>query len=53
MVLKEVLRAMDVDARASSHPLSSKEDEVQTPEDIRQLFDTITYSKVRRGLHHS
>lgn len=50
MVLNEVIRAMDVDALASSHPLSSKEDDVQTPEDIMQLFDTVTYSKVRRRL---
>lgn len=38
---------MAVDALASSHPLSSKEEDVQKPEDISQLFDSITYSKVQ------
>lgn len=38
---------MAVDALASSHPLSSPADEVQTPAQISELFDTITYSKVK------
>lgn len=50
MVLNEVISVMSMDALASSHPLSSKEDDIQTPEDIKQLFDSITYSKVRRRL---
>uniref|UniRef100_A0A8C6TH92 Peptidase M1 membrane alanine aminopeptidase domain-containing protein n=1 Tax=Neogobius melanostomus TaxID=47308 RepID=A0A8C6TH92_9GOBI len=33
------------DALASSHPLSSKEDEILRPEQINALFDAITYSK--------
>lgn len=37
---------MGVDALASSHPLSSKEDEILRPEQISELFDAITYSKV-------
>lgn len=38
---------MGVDALASSHPLSSKEEDIMTPADISQLFDSITYSKVQ------
>uniref|UniRef100_A0A672QLP9 Aminopeptidase n=1 Tax=Sinocyclocheilus grahami TaxID=75366 RepID=A0A672QLP9_SINGR len=45
MVLQQVQRAFGVDALVSSHPLSSREDEVITPDQIDQLFDTITYSK--------
>ncbi|XP_050971956.1 aminopeptidase N isoform X2 [Labeo rohita] len=45
MVLQQVQRAFTVDALVSSHPLSSKEDEVVTPGQIDELFDTITYSK--------
>ncbi|KAK2913418.1 hypothetical protein Q8A67_001817 [Cirrhinus molitorella] len=45
MVLQQVQRAFAVDALVSSHPLSSNEDEVVTPDQIDQLFDTITYSK--------
>lgn len=45
MVLNEVISVMRMDALASSHPLSSKEDDIQTPFDIEQLFDSITYSK--------
>ncbi|XP_073693463.1 aminopeptidase N-like [Garra rufa] len=45
MVLQQVQRAFAIDALVSSHPLSSKEDEVVTPDQIDQLFDTITYSK--------
>uniref|UniRef100_A0A671SFY3 Aminopeptidase n=1 Tax=Sinocyclocheilus anshuiensis TaxID=1608454 RepID=A0A671SFY3_9TELE len=46
MVQQQVQRAFGVDALVSSHPLSSREDEVITPDQIDQLFDTITYSKV-------
>uniref|UniRef100_A0A671SHD3 Aminopeptidase n=1 Tax=Sinocyclocheilus anshuiensis TaxID=1608454 RepID=A0A671SHD3_9TELE len=45
MVQQQVQRAFGVDALVSSHPLSSREDEVITPDQIDQLFDTITYSK--------
>uniref|UniRef100_A0A8C7SI04 Aminopeptidase n=1 Tax=Oncorhynchus mykiss TaxID=8022 RepID=A0A8C7SI04_ONCMY len=45
IVLKEVHGAMSVDALASSHPLSSKEEDVMRPAQISELFDTITYSK--------
>lgn len=45
IVMNEIIGVMGVDALASSHPLSSLEEEIQTPEDITQLFDSITYSK--------
>uniref|UniRef100_A0A8C5M5S6 Aminopeptidase n=1 Tax=Leptobrachium leishanense TaxID=445787 RepID=A0A8C5M5S6_9ANUR len=45
IVLDDVHRVMAVDALASSHPLTSKEEEVNTPAEISQLFDSITYSK--------
>uniref|UniRef100_A0A3Q3ETP1 Aminopeptidase n=1 Tax=Labrus bergylta TaxID=56723 RepID=A0A3Q3ETP1_9LABR len=45
IVLNEIIGVMGVDALASSHPLSSKEEDVLKPEDISQLFDSITYSK--------
>ncbi|XP_069840540.1 aminopeptidase N-like [Dendropsophus ebraccatus] len=44
-VLYDVHRVMAVDALASSHPLTSKEEEVNTPSEISALFDSITYSK--------
>lgn len=47
IVLNEIIGVMGVDALASSHPLSSKEEEINTPADISQLFDSITYSKVQ------
>ncbi|MFT7813946.1 aminopeptidase N-like [Arapaima gigas] len=37
---------MQVDSLVSSHPLSCKEEDVMTPSDITQLFDSITYSKI-------
>ncbi|XP_061749583.1 aminopeptidase Ey-like [Nerophis ophidion] len=45
IVLNEVIGVMAEDAKASSRPLSTKEEEVQTPEQIWDLFDAITYSK--------
>ncbi|KAJ8335470.1 hypothetical protein SKAU_G00388120 [Synaphobranchus kaupii] len=45
MVLYDVHGVFAVDALASSHPLSSKEDEINKPEQINELFDSITYSK--------
>jgi hypothetical protein len=47
MVLNDVYRVMAVDALASSHPLSSPADEIKTPDQIMELFDSITYSKVK------
>ncbi|XP_026233377.1 aminopeptidase Ey-like [Anabas testudineus] len=45
IVLNEIISVMAVDALASSHPLSSKEADVVKPEQISELFDSITYSK--------
>lgn len=45
IVLKEVQPAMEVDSLNSSHPLSSPEAEIQTPSEISDLFDSISYSK--------
>lgn len=45
MVLNEVYRVMAVDALASSHPLSTPANEVNTPAQISELFDAISYSK--------
>uniref|UniRef100_A0AAQ5X9A9 Aminopeptidase n=1 Tax=Amphiprion ocellaris TaxID=80972 RepID=A0AAQ5X9A9_AMPOC len=45
IVLNDVHRVFAVDALASSHPLSSKEEDIQKPAQINELFDTITYSK--------
>ncbi|XP_062404144.1 aminopeptidase N-like isoform X1 [Sardina pilchardus] len=45
IVLDDVHRVFAVDALASSHPLSSKEEEIQRPEQISELFDAISYSK--------
>lgn len=46
IVLNDVHRVFAIDALASSHPLSSKEEEIQRPEQISEMFDTISYSKV-------
>uniref|UniRef100_A0AAQ5YAM0 Aminopeptidase n=1 Tax=Amphiprion ocellaris TaxID=80972 RepID=A0AAQ5YAM0_AMPOC len=45
IVLKDVHRVFAVDALASSHPLSSKEEDIQKPAQISELFDAISYSK--------
>ncbi|CAB1433690.1 unnamed protein product [Pleuronectes platessa] len=45
IVLDDVHRVFAVDALASSHPLSSKEEDIQRPEQISELFDAISYSK--------
>uniref|UniRef100_A0A8D3D6V7 Aminopeptidase n=1 Tax=Scophthalmus maximus TaxID=52904 RepID=A0A8D3D6V7_SCOMX len=45
IVLNEIIGVMAVDALASSHPLSSKEEDIMKPEHIMELFDSITYSK--------
>nr|AAC32754.1 aminopeptidase N [Pseudopleuronectes americanus] len=45
IVLNDVHRVFAVDALASSHPLSAKEDDIQRPEQISELFDAISYSK--------
>ncbi|XP_061578143.1 alanyl (membrane) aminopeptidase b, tandem duplicate 1 [Cololabis saira] len=45
IVLSDVHRAFGVDALASSHPLSSKEEDIQRPAQISEQFDAISYSK--------
>lgn len=50
MVLNEVYTVMATDALTTSHPLSSSEDEINTPAQISEVFDSITYSKV--GTEH-
>ncbi|XP_008068818.1 aminopeptidase N [Carlito syrichta] len=45
MVLNDVYRVMAVDALVSSHPLSTPAEEVNTPAQISELFDSISYSK--------
>ncbi len=47
IVLNEIIGVMGVDALASSRPLTSNEEDIQTPADIGQLFDSITYNKVQ------
>ncbi|XP_001920418.2 aminopeptidase N [Danio rerio] len=45
IILKDVHRVFAVDALASSHPLSSKEEDIIKPEQIIEQFDTVSYSK--------
>ncbi|XP_061077149.1 aminopeptidase Ey-like [Conger conger] len=45
IVLNDMHRVFAIDALASSHPLSSKEEEINKPEQISELFDAISYSK--------
>ncbi|XP_058501683.1 aminopeptidase N-like [Solea solea] len=45
IVLNDVHRVFAVDALASSHPLSSREVDIQKPAQISELFDAISYSK--------
>ncbi|XP_069322719.1 aminopeptidase N isoform X2 [Eulemur rufifrons] len=45
IVLNDIYPVMAVDALASSHPLSTPASEINTPAEISELFDTITYNK--------
>ncbi|NWQ66366.1 AMPN Aminopeptidase, partial [Neopipo cinnamomea] len=45
MVLNEVHEVMATDALATSHPLSFREDEINSPAQISEVFDSIAYSK--------
>ncbi|XP_057691883.1 alanyl (membrane) aminopeptidase b, tandem duplicate 1 [Corythoichthys intestinalis] len=45
IVLNDVHRVFAIDALTSSHPLSSKEEDIQKPAQISELFDAISYSK--------
>uniref|UniRef100_A0A8C7JZ34 Aminopeptidase n=1 Tax=Oncorhynchus kisutch TaxID=8019 RepID=A0A8C7JZ34_ONCKI len=44
-ILNDVHKVFAVDALASSHPLSRKEEEVNQPDEISEMFNTISYSK--------
>lgn len=46
IVLNDVHRVFAIDALTSSHPLSSKAEDIQKPAQISELFDAISYSKV-------
>ncbi|XP_027752999.1 aminopeptidase N [Empidonax traillii] len=45
MVLNEVHAVMATDALTTSHPLSFREDEINSPAQISEVFDSIAYSK--------
>nr|AVZ46167.1 Aminopeptidase N [Hyaena hyaena] len=45
MVLNDVYRVMAIDALATSHPLSTPASEINTPAQISEVFDSISYSK--------
>ncbi|XP_016007055.1 aminopeptidase N [Rousettus aegyptiacus] len=45
MVLNDMYSVMATDALASSHPLSTPAQEVNTPAQISEMFDSISYSK--------
>ncbi|XP_016324322.1 aminopeptidase N [Sinocyclocheilus anshuiensis] len=44
-ILYDLQRAFAVDSLTSSHPLSQKKEEVNTPSEISEMFNTISYSK--------
>ncbi|NWR52832.1 AMPN Aminopeptidase, partial [Regulus satrapa] len=50
MVLNELHAVMATDALASSRPLSFREEEINTPAQISEVFDSISYSKVCTGV---
>ncbi|NXO53182.1 AMPN Aminopeptidase, partial [Aramus guarauna] len=45
MVLNELYTVMATDALTTSHPLSFREDEINTPAQMNEVFDSIAYSK--------
>ncbi|XP_019935929.2 aminopeptidase N-like isoform X1 [Paralichthys olivaceus] len=45
IILSDVHKVFRVDALASSHPLSRREEEVITPPQISEMFNSISYSK--------
>lgn len=50
IVVNDVYPVMAVDALASSHPLTTPADEVNTPAQINEMFDSIAYNKVLPSL---
>ncbi|XP_077477080.1 aminopeptidase N-like isoform X1 [Stigmatopora argus] len=45
IILDDLQQVFNLDALTSSHPLSRREDEVNTPAQISEIFNTISYSK--------
>lgn len=45
IILYDIHKVFAVDALASSHPLSRREEEVNDPAQISEMFNTISYSK--------
>ncbi|XP_060797041.1 aminopeptidase N-like [Neoarius graeffei] len=45
IILYDIYHAFAADSLVSSHPLSCKEEEVNTPAEISQMFNVISYSK--------
>ncbi|NXI39248.1 AMPN Aminopeptidase, partial [Galbula dea] len=45
MVLNELYTVMATDSLTTSHPLSFREEEINTPAQISEVFDSIAYSK--------
>ncbi|KAM6942597.1 aminopeptidase Ey-like [Xenentodon cancila] len=45
IILYDMQKVFAVDALASSHPLTRQEDEVNSPAEISEMFNTISYSK--------
>uniref|UniRef100_A0A4W6G5D0 Aminopeptidase n=1 Tax=Lates calcarifer TaxID=8187 RepID=A0A4W6G5D0_LATCA len=45
IILYDMYKAFAVDALASSHPLSCREEEVNDPAQISEMFNTISYNK--------
>lgn len=46
LIMNNLHAAFEVDALTSSHPLSASPDDIQTPSEIFEMFDEISYSKV-------
>uniref|UniRef100_S4RXZ6 Aminopeptidase n=1 Tax=Petromyzon marinus TaxID=7757 RepID=S4RXZ6_PETMA len=44
-VMSDLHRVFSTDSLVSSHPLSSAEEDINTPGEINELFDSISYSK--------
>ncbi|XP_030620469.1 alanyl (membrane) aminopeptidase-like b [Chanos chanos] len=45
LFIEDVQSALEVDSLNTSHPLSSPEADIDSPSEITELFDSITYSK--------
>lgn len=45
IILYDMQKVFAVDALASSHPLSRREEEVNNPSEISEMFNTISYNK--------